>query len=379
MTKFIKDYNELDNIKGLTASARKLYNEMRNFLQLSKKNKEYQDENGVPFIFFTEGRAKEIGISTTTYKRAKKQLKDLGLINYSKQPVKKLGIASKIYVEEDLNKVIENLKVLNPVVETKKVEPKKTVKKVVTNNIDNALVETLLNEIREIKKQNEELNNKVEELTKKVEELSNNETSLKPSVDDLANKKTTNIEISTNVVESTTIDSNTNKIQTEFNPIEFNVLDTLMNKEIVTVEENQIEISQEPPVCIVTNDKTMNIETSQEQKESTVNDSDVNRTSTNTVAPTSFFYNKTGFQNDIDRHIEEWKNDPIKIKEFEAKEPTRKRTRKRKVVPKLSFDETMALNAGRPFEFEGKWYSSNGKRYVHSTEVITRRVNIGGK
>ena len=82
MTKFIKDYNELDNIKGLTASARKLYNEMRNFLQLSKKNKEYQDENGVPFIFFTEGRAKEIGISTTTYKRAKKQLKDLGLINY---------------------------------------------------------------------------------------------------------------------------------------------------------------------------------------------------------------------------------------------------------------------------------------------------------
>lgn len=34
MTKFIKDYNELDNIEGLTASARKLYNEMRNFLQL---------------------------------------------------------------------------------------------------------------------------------------------------------------------------------------------------------------------------------------------------------------------------------------------------------------------------------------------------------
>lgn len=306
MEKFIKDYSELDSIKGLTSSSRRLYNEMRNFLQLSKKNKEYQDENGIPFIFFTEGRAKEIGISITTYKRAKKQLKDLGLINYSKQPVKKLGIASKIYVEEDLKKVIKNSKALDPDGEIKKVETKKTAKKVTVNSVaDNNLIEMLLNEIREIKKQNEELNNKVDELTKKVDELSNN---------------------------------------------------------------------QKPPESIVAKEESINVEVSTEQKESTINETNTNKIENNTVEPTPFFKGKLGFKNDIDRLLKEWEGDPIKIKDFEVKEPKKKRTRK--VKPKLSFEDTMKFNEGRPFMYEDKWYSSDGKPYVHNTQVITKKVTI---
>lgn len=374
MEKFTKDYKELNNIKGLTSSSRKLYNEMRNFLQLSKNNKEYQDENGVPFIFFTESRAKEIGISIITYKRAKKQLKDLGLINYKSQENKKLGVASKIYVEEDLKKVIEKLKALDPVVKNKKVETKKTVKQVKTNNVvENKLIEELLKELNnkvdnlqkenaEIKKQNEELNNKVDELTKKVDELSNNQ---KPTESIVAKEKSNNIEISIEQTESTTNETNANKIETKFNPMEFDVFDNIM-------DGNKVDMSQEPPLCVITNEEKTDIETSTNVTESTTNESSIIETSI--IEPTPFFKGKLGFNNDIDRHLEEWKNDTTKIKEFEAKESKKKRARKAK--QKLSFEETMKLNEGKPFIYENEWYGSDGKPYVYNTQIITKKVNI---
>lgn len=370
MDKFTKDYKELDNIKQLTSSSRKLYNEMRNFLQLSKKNKEYQDENGVPFIFFTESRAKEIGISIITYKRAKKQLKDLSLINYKSQENKKLGVASKIYVEEDLKKVIENLKALDPVVETKKVKSKKTVKKVTSNNVDdNNLIEMLLNEIREIKKQNEELNNKVDSLQKENAEIKAEIKVLKEmqSASIVAKEELINIETLTEQKELTTIKANTNKIETKFNPMKFDIFDSTMDGKTISVEENKIETSQEPPVCIVANEEKTNIETSTNFAESTTNETSI-------IEPTPFFKGKLGFKNDIDRHLEEWKNDTNKIKEFEAKEPKKKRTRKAK--PKLSFEDTMKLNEGKPFIYEGQWYGSDGKPFVNNSQIITRTVNI---
>jgi hypothetical protein len=311
--RFMKDFTEL-NGKGLSNNEIKLYNALRNLLQLSKGNSKYTDKNGVPFVRYPESKCVELNMSVSTFKRAKRKLKTVGLISYNKQTVKVAGCASNIYVNENLgsiaqlkNEPIKNEPMTkNPVDEIKKVETKKIVKKATTNDVvDNKSIEMLLNEIREIKKQNEELNNKVDELTKKVDELSNNQKSSE---------------------------------------------------------------------SIVANEEVTNIETSTEQKESTTNEANANKIENNIVEPTPFFKGKLGFNNNIDRLLEEWQGDPIKIKEFEAKEPKKKRTRK--VKPKLSFEDTRKLNEGKPFMYEGKWYRSDGELYVYDNQVITRKINI---
>lgn len=306
--RFMKDFTEL-NGKGLSNNEIKLYNALRNLLQLSKGNSKYTDKNGVPFVRYPESKCVELNMSVSTFKRAKRKLKTVGLISYNKQAVKVAGCGSNIYVNENLSSITQ-LKnepmTKNSVDEIKKVETKKIVKKAKTNDVvDNKLIEELLNEIREIKKQNEELNNKVDELTKKVDELSNNQKSSE---------------------------------------------------------------------SIVANEEVTNIETSTEQKESTTNEANANKIENNIVEPTPFFKGKLGFNNDIDRLLKEWEGDSIKIKEFEAKEPKKKRTRK--VKPKLSFEDTRKLNEGKPFMYEGKWYRSDGELYVYDNQVITRKINI---
>jgi hypothetical protein len=75
-----------------------LYTKMLDKLNLSKSN--YVDENGEPFIFFTQSEALEkCRIKQRTFLKLKKQLKQLGLIYYDEQKAKKAGVSTPIYVK----------------------------------------------------------------------------------------------------------------------------------------------------------------------------------------------------------------------------------------------------------------------------------------
>lgn len=91
-----------ERTKSLKANGIVLYSMMANQVGLSKRPeniKQYTDENGQVFILFTEAHAKEkLGISKGTFFKLKKQLKDLGLIDYEEQTNKKDGISTLIYV-----------------------------------------------------------------------------------------------------------------------------------------------------------------------------------------------------------------------------------------------------------------------------------------
>mgnify|MGYP001313383152 CR=1 FL=1 len=91
-----------ERTKELKSNGIILYSMMANQVSLSKRPenvKKYTNENGQVFILFTELHAKEkLNISKGTFFKLKKQLKDLGLIDYKEQVEKKNGISTPIYV-----------------------------------------------------------------------------------------------------------------------------------------------------------------------------------------------------------------------------------------------------------------------------------------
>lgn len=98
-----------------------LYTKMLDKMNLSRK-RDYTDENGVVFILFTEKECFEkCRIKKKKFFELKKKLKELGLIHYDEQKVKKAGVSTPIYVKhyelwskefvkvtEDNNKVPED-------------------------------------------------------------------------------------------------------------------------------------------------------------------------------------------------------------------------------------------------------------------------------
>lgn len=86
----------------LNANGIILYSMMANQVGLSKRPenaKKYTNKNGEVFIIFTELQAKQkLNISKATFFKLKKQLKDIGLIDYKDQVEKKNGVSTPIYV-----------------------------------------------------------------------------------------------------------------------------------------------------------------------------------------------------------------------------------------------------------------------------------------
>jgi len=102
---YFEVYYEMFNnekTKALRSNGIVLYSMMANQVGLSKRPenvKKYTDKNGEVFILFTERNAKDkLGISKKTFFELKKMLKELGLINYEKQAIKKNGVSTPIYV-----------------------------------------------------------------------------------------------------------------------------------------------------------------------------------------------------------------------------------------------------------------------------------------
>lgn len=89
-------------LKCLNSNGIMLYGMMSNFSGWSKQpknRKKYTDEHGRVFIIFTEMEAaKRMNITKGTFFKLKKQLKNLGLIDYSHQKEKKQGVSTPIYV-----------------------------------------------------------------------------------------------------------------------------------------------------------------------------------------------------------------------------------------------------------------------------------------
>ena len=92
--------------KSLSLSARFIYITLSDSVELSEKNKAFQDEDGTPFVCYTvEELSANLGIGTATVTRAFKELEDIGLISrvrqYACQP-------NKIYVHPLQNAKITN-------------------------------------------------------------------------------------------------------------------------------------------------------------------------------------------------------------------------------------------------------------------------------
>ena len=107
--KFTKLYDgmlEDERLLELSNDGIILYSYMLDRLNLSK-SRNYVDGGGKYIILFTEADAlKKCRIKQRTFFKLKKQLKELGLIHYDEQIVKKTGFSTQIYVKhyEDWSK-----------------------------------------------------------------------------------------------------------------------------------------------------------------------------------------------------------------------------------------------------------------------------------
>ncbi|ARK29043.1 replication initiator protein A [Halalkalibacter krulwichiae] len=101
--KFIKVYKEIyqhDKYRCLDGDCIIYYSWLLDLNELSKKNAiDYTDSNGRVFVIFTEEDAyKYCNIKKGKLYRIKKKLKEVGLIDYEEQKVKKYGVSTPIYV-----------------------------------------------------------------------------------------------------------------------------------------------------------------------------------------------------------------------------------------------------------------------------------------
>ena len=94
--KFPNEFFEEPLNNAISITAKVLYTRLSARLELSEKNKAFQDKDGTPFIYYTvEELAHELGCGITTIKKSMKELEDIGLINRVRQYACK---ANKIYV-----------------------------------------------------------------------------------------------------------------------------------------------------------------------------------------------------------------------------------------------------------------------------------------
>ena len=95
-SKFPNEFFEEPLNNAISITAKVLYTRLSARLELSEKNKAFQDKDGTPFIYYTvEELAHELGCGITTIKKSMKELEDIGLINRVRQYACK---ANKIYV-----------------------------------------------------------------------------------------------------------------------------------------------------------------------------------------------------------------------------------------------------------------------------------------
>ncbi|MGD6962732.1 hypothetical protein ACQCVB_11055 [Fictibacillus phosphorivorans] len=101
--KFIKVPKNIYNypeIRALDGDHIFYYCWLQDFLQLSKRDSKYQ-KDGRAYVIFEEARALEFcNIKKGKLYRVKAKLKELGLIDYKEQKVKKKGISTPIFVTE---------------------------------------------------------------------------------------------------------------------------------------------------------------------------------------------------------------------------------------------------------------------------------------
>ena len=91
---------------ALSISAKFLYVILADRLELSEKNREFQDDDGTPFVYFTgEDLAVALGCSKRTVDRTLKELEDIGLIYRYRQYACK---ANKIYVRDIQKQLVEH-------------------------------------------------------------------------------------------------------------------------------------------------------------------------------------------------------------------------------------------------------------------------------
>lgn len=101
--KFIKVYKEIyqhKKFRELDGDCVIFYSWLLDLNELSKKNaKDFTDSDGRLFVRFTEEDAyKYCNIKKGKFYRVKKKLKEVGLIDYEEQKVKKAGVSTPIYV-----------------------------------------------------------------------------------------------------------------------------------------------------------------------------------------------------------------------------------------------------------------------------------------
>ena len=95
-SKFPNEFFEEPLNNAISITAKVLYTRLSARLELSEKNKAFQDKDGTPFVYYTvEELAHELGCGITTIKKSMKELEDVGLINRVRQYACK---ANKIYV-----------------------------------------------------------------------------------------------------------------------------------------------------------------------------------------------------------------------------------------------------------------------------------------
>ena len=95
-SKFPNEFFEEPLNNAISITAKVLYTRLSSRLELSEKNKAFQDKDGTPFVYYTvEELAHELGCGITTIKKSMKELEDIGLINRVRQYACK---ANKIYV-----------------------------------------------------------------------------------------------------------------------------------------------------------------------------------------------------------------------------------------------------------------------------------------
>ena len=95
-SKFPNEFFEEPLNNAISITAKVLYTRLSARLELSEKNKAFQDKDGTPFVYYTvEELAHELGCGITTIKKSMKELEDIGLINRVRQYACK---ANKIYV-----------------------------------------------------------------------------------------------------------------------------------------------------------------------------------------------------------------------------------------------------------------------------------------
>ncbi|CAM5206441.1 hypothetical protein UACE39S_01740 [Ureibacillus acetophenoni] len=101
--KFMKVYKEIyqhEKFRELDGDCIFYYSWLLDLNDLSKKNpKEFTDKDGRVYVIFPEAHAyKYCNIKKGKLYRVKSKLKEVGLIDYEEQKVKKAGVSTPIYV-----------------------------------------------------------------------------------------------------------------------------------------------------------------------------------------------------------------------------------------------------------------------------------------